>query len=358
MLLALLIFAALAPQAGAARPVVHSYSAVVVTYSNGRVEHHLVDRNVRIFEADMIPRIADWPATQPHYLLQVRWYTFKGDVRVEVWVGSGHGQAMVARITLRQNDTVNVPLDRYGIEPIRLSLEKVSMDALFRPTVSSRIENLQISAVALLNGGEFPGYRITVRNLSPIGVVSFLSVGYAAGNVRFRGFEYNQSGRAVIEPGGEYSFDWELTSGSNSAGSSWPPRPIESIEVTYIVWADDTAQGEPLAQNAEKLTPPSLAAIGRRVQSERIAEILGRAVDSADPRGGAAGARRAIAELKDYDERQLPAAQAAMKDTKAEALAEISAIAARDANRTDTYLALGSMLEKFHREARRGIPYP
>jgi hypothetical protein len=127
-------------------------------------------------------------------------------------------------------------------------------------------------------------------------------------------------GRPAMEPGGEYTFDVNLTGASPLGDGSVSPTPLDVIEIDSVVWADGTTMGPQV--NAAATVIPTDA--GQRLMFERALDIL-RAVSASASSGQdrLAEIRRRFEALP-IDADRLPATQRAMRATRGVLIADLT----------------------------------
>jgi hypothetical protein len=314
--------AAAPPQPAALPP---STVALVETYADGRTNYELTSAKPAWMWTPKFPRIPNWepPAgSLPVTAVQISRVLAGRDVRVDVslLLGRSHEQQVpVANVlvTPGQHVVVNA-LRKFGVEPIDLSLAEAAPLTPYLPTVFSRTPNVEIEAVSVRNA-PYPGYRITVRNLSDKAAANFHVQAFGPEDKSMSLIPRGPEGRPVMTPGGTHTFDVNLTSGGHHTAGVWSPTPLDVIEIDSVLWADGSADGTPAT--ASPLIAPDA---GSRLQFTRVVEIMRGAV--AGPEIGdslLARIRSELEALPDQDDAQLPAAQTGMRVVKLSALRDL-----------------------------------
>jgi len=300
--------------------------ALVETYADGRVNYELTSARPARMWTPYFPRVKDWqrpPGSLPVTALQLARVLVGRDVRVDVFVlrGQSHEEEVpVATVLVTPGKHVVVnELRKFGVAPLDLSLAEAAPLTPYLPTVFSITPNLEIAAVELLNA-PYPGYRITVRNLSNKTAANFHVQSYRGEGTALSSLQRGPEGRPAMTPGGSYGFDVNLTSGRKIDAGTWAPAPLDVIEIDSVLWDDGSVEGTPTM--ASSLIA---ADAGRRLQLTRVTSILRDAIDDLESATGVlAKIRTKIEALPDRDEAQLPAAQLTMRLTKASALEDVS----------------------------------
>ena len=207
----------------------------------------------------------------------------------------------------------------FGVQPVILSLADAVPMTPFLPSVVCVSPDIEISQVDTLSA-PYPGYRVRLRNLSSKTVATFhvRSIGRPATSMST--VRAGEHGRPAMSPGGEYTFDVNLTNASPFGDGSVAPTPLDVIEIDSVVWSDGTTTG-PLVTAAETLIP---ADAGRRLVFERAVEILRQSL--ASPSSGQellVNVRRRFDALA-IDPDRLPATRTAMLATKRVLLADVN----------------------------------
>ena len=321
-----LLLWALSQSAPAVEPALPpSTVALVVAYADGRVNYELTSAKPAWSWTPYFPRVKDWQQPEgalPVKAVQIDRVLADGGIRVEVsvLVGTVRDRQPVEALLIRPGSHVLVTrLREFGVEPVDLSLAEAAPMTPYLPTVFSATPNLEITSVELMNA-PYPGYRITVRNLSDKAAANFHVQSYRGGEKALSGLPRGPEGRPVMTPGGTHTFELKLTSGGKHTAGVWSPTPLDVIEIESVLWADGSSDGMPV--NPSTWIAPDA---GRRLQLTRINDILRKALDSPDAGGNLLTAIRSrIRALPDQDEAQLPLAQRSMRSAKVEALRDVT----------------------------------
>jgi hypothetical protein len=242
-----------------------------------------------------------------------------------VLLGSARGQEVrLADVLITPGSCVVVDaLTKFGIEPITLSMAAVAPLTPYFPTVVSVTPLIEIANVELRTA-PYPGYRITLRNLSSKSASNAHVQSYRGGEKAMSALRRDESGRPMMTPGATYTFDLSLTSGDAgtvTTPGAWSPRPLDVIEIDAVRWEDGSYDGTPPYPHID---PEIEADAGHRVQLRRIVEALRQTLNT--PGSGherLAALRSRIDALPAAEPDQLAGAQQAMRATKAAVLADI-----------------------------------
>ena len=323
-------FAAAPAQAPAEPGAIPSTVALVETYADGRTNYELVSARPAKMWTPTFPRVEGYKLPDgalPVFAIQIARVLAGTGIKasVSVLLGSSRGQeVLLATVLITPGSHVVVDaLTKFGIEPMTLSLATVAPLTPYLPTVVSVTPLVEIANVELLNA-PYPGYRITLRNLSAKGASNAHVQSYRGEEKALSALRRDETGRPMMMPGGTYTFDLNLTSGSAStitAPGTWSPRPLDVIEIDAVRWEDGSYDGTPLYPHVD---PVIEADSGRRVQLQRIVDALRQTLNA--PGSGQellAALRSRILALPAAEPDQLAGAQYAMRDTRAAALADI-----------------------------------
>ena len=317
--------------------------ALVETDTNGRTAYELVTARPGKMWTSRFPRVEGYvpPAGLPRiFAVQIARVLEGGDIRarVSVLLGSANGdEVTIADALITPTSHVVVDgLKKFGFQPITLSMASVAPFTPYPPTVVSVTPLIEIASVEILTA-PYPGYRVTLRNLSDKAAANAYVQSYRGEEKASSTLRRNEAGRALMTPGATHTFDLNLTSGGASQitpPGTWTPQPIDVIEIEAIRGEDGTHDGVPKFPGIE----PAIASdSGRRVQLQRIVAILRDASPSLPV------LRARIGALPDAEPDQLAEAQAAMRMTKAAILADIKRFedspTSRDSSNSTKWLA-------------------
>jgi hypothetical protein len=347
--------------AGQTRPkdeaVIPATVALVETWPDGRINYELTSPRRSSMWTPRFPRIDGYQlpeGAKPVYAVQFARVLVGRDIRVEVSVLLGSAQppgVPVATVLLSPGSRVTVhELTKFGVQPVTLSMAAVAPMTPYLPTAVSVSPQIEIANVELLNA-PYPGYRVTLRNLGSQAVSNVSIQSYRGEEKALSALKRTDDGRPLMQPGGSYTFDMNLTSGGASDATipgTWTPQPLDVIEVESVRWADGAHDGTPPFPQIERKVESDS---GLRLQLRRIVDALRQTL--AEHGSGSdllASAAAHIDGLADAEADQLEAAQLAMRGTKAAARADIARFA-RDqrtpADATAVNKWLTSMLKRY-----------
>jgi len=304
--------------------------ALVEAWPDGRVNYELTSTRRAVMWTPQFPRLRGYTppeGTPPVYAVQFARALVGGEIKVDVSVLLGSATppgVAVTTVTISRGSHVVVnALTKFGVQPVTLSMVDVGTLVPFLPTVVSVSPQVEIASVELLTA-PYPGYRITLRNLGSKGVSNVHLQSYRGQDKALSALKRTDDGRPMMEPGGSYTFDMNLTSGHgdvNTASGTWTPQPIDVIEFDSVRWDDGTSDG---ASPFPQIEPIVESDAGRRLQLRRIVDALRATLAEQDPGVDLlAAAKLRLESLADAEPDQLQLAKSAMRSTKAIVSADI-----------------------------------
>jgi hypothetical protein len=305
--------------------------ALVEAWPDGRVNYELTSTRRAVMWTPQFPRLRGYTppeGTLPVYAVQFARVLVGGEIKVDVSVLLGSATppgVAVATVTISRGSHVVVnALAKFGVQPVTLSMVDVGALTPFLPTVVSVSSQVEIANVELLTA-PYPGYRITLRNLGSKRVSTVHVQSYRGRDKALSALKRADDGRPMMEPGGSYTFDMNLTSGRgdlNTTPGTWTPQPIDVIEFDSVRWDDGTSDG---ASPFPQIEPIVESDAGRRVQLKRIVDALRATIAEQDPDVDVlAAAKLRLESLADAEPDQVPLAQSAMRSTKDIVISDIA----------------------------------
>jgi hypothetical protein len=340
--------------------------ALVERWPDGRINYELTSPRRASMWTPYFPRVDGYKLPDggiPVYAVQFVRVLDGRDIKVEVSVLLGSAQqpgVPVASVVITPGSEVVVEgLTKFGVQPVILSMATVAPMTPYLPTMVSVSRQIEVSNVELLNA-PYPGYRVTLRNLGPKGASNVHVQSFRGEEKALSGLKRSEDGRPVMPPGASYTFDLNLTSGSENGYTTpgtWMPRPIDLIEFDSVRWDDGTYDGNPPFPHVDAIIESDS---GRRLQLRRIVgalrEILAAPYSDQQP---LASVRARIDQLADAEADQLDAAKLAMQSTKAVVRADIDRFARSKSTQQSSNAArewLKSMLRRYEAWLQRLSP--
>lgn len=256
--------------------------ALAVTYADGRTVYELVSARPAKTWTPKFPRIEGSELSAGAvqvFAVQVARVLVGRDIKasVSVLLGSVRGQEVpITDVLITAGSSVVVDgLTKFGIEPIVLSMATVAPLTPYLPTVVSVTPLIEIADLELLTS-PYPGYRITLRNLSTQGVSNVHVQSYRGEDKALSALRRDATGRPMMTPGATYTFDLNLTSGDASTVTvpgTWSPRTLDVIEIDAVRWEDGSYDGAPPYPQIDPLIEEDA---GRRASSNESSTRSGR----------------------------------------------------------------------------------
>jgi hypothetical protein len=355
---------AAAAQDAAREPLAPTTVALVETWPDGRTNYELTSARRASMWTPAFPRIDGYVAPQgsvPVYAVQFARILVGSAIRVDVSVLLGSAAppgVPIASVMISPGSRVVVDgLRKFGVQPVTLSMARVTPMTPYLPTVFSVSPRIEVAGVELLTA-PYPGYRITLRNLGAKDVSTFHLQSYRGEDKALSTLKRTDDGRPLMTPGESYTFDMNITSGPgrDMPPETWSPHPIDIVDIDAVRWADGTQDG---ASPYPQLDAYVEAQSGRRLQLRRSVDALRVTVAE---RGAGAELLEAletrIGALSDADEDQLPGAQAAMRETKAILVADLARFKQSPSSRADAAVRqwLTGLLARYESWLTRLLP--
>ena len=338
--------------------------ALVENWPDGRTNYELTSARRASMWTPVFPRIDGYVVPQGSarvYAVQFARILVGTAIKVDVSVLLGSAEppgVPVASLMISPGSRVAVDgLRKFGVQPVTLSLARVTPMTPYLPTVFSASPRIEIARVELLTA-PYPGYRITLRNLGAEDVSTFHLQSYRGSDKALSALKRTDDGRPLMKPGESYTFDMNITSGPGRdlPPETWSPQPIDIVDIEAVRWADGTLEGTSPYPQLDALVE---AQAGRHLQLRRSVEALRATV--AEPAVGAellSALESRIAALPDAENEQLAGAQAAMRATKAVLVSDIARFKQSPSSRSDAAVRqwLTTLLARYESWLRRMSP--
>jgi len=326
------------------QPVEPTTVALVETWPDGGTNYELTTTQRGVFWTPRFRRIEGYKlpdGAQPVRAVQFARILVGHDIHVEVSVllASAEPDVPVARVVIQPGTHVVInELTRFGVQPVTLSMAEVAPMTPYLPTVSSVSPQIEFVGVEVTNT-PFPRYRVTLRNLSARGVSNVHVQTYRGQNKALSVLKRNDDGRPMMRPGGAYTFDINLTSGTASPSTksgTWSPVPLDLIELDSIRWEDATGDGvSPFPQIEAAVEADS----GKRLQLFRVIDALNRVLRESSLYLFVT-ARQRIEHLPDAEPDQVDAAQLGMLAVKTTVRGDLARFTSGSDNEARDWLTL------------------
>ncbi|MEO8074136.1 MAG: hypothetical protein ABI686_12935 [Acidobacteriota bacterium] len=278
-----LLFASIVCPAQSARKISEPTGLTLeVTFFKGREPAHL-----DIYENVVAPRggwfalfkrLPNWqPATDslPVRAINVVSRLENSVVKVKVSVFTGQRfhdrEEFVANYEMKENDKIIVEnLTKFGVEPIEISVVKVTPAVSILPAALNKTASLQIMNLEP-NYSTLPSFKLKLLNTSNKSVLAFTFEIRINGRIELSGMPQGSDERPLIEAGNSYertiSNDFQDTKLSD--GEIPQVKNNQTIIISSVVFEDGTFEGDQL--DAARYLSFSL---GRQLQIQRMMPLL------------------------------------------------------------------------------------
>jgi hypothetical protein len=243
---------------------------LIVTYSDGRTSPQLLKPRGG-FWTPKFPRHANPPRHDglPLSALQVDFEVARDVViTVSLKYGSPHQKTVpVATVQLGAEPVRVNDLERYGVDPIVLSLDDFTPVPLVQPTVTSASPLLDVTVDLVRH--DTPNYKITFRNRAARAVMALSFKMYRGEKEVGSGRRKTNRSTPIVDAAGEYSFTLQV-GGSETPG-------FDRFGVDAVLWDDGRVEGNPELKATERALT-----VGHAQQLRRVLVILRDAAPGTD----------------------------------------------------------------------------
>lgn len=261
---------------GAHQPAVTTDTSrgLVIRYADGRMHTNPLRQTGGIWTPNF-PRVAGpTPSYEglPLSVLDIRHVAEEADVVVTVslsYGGANKNQVTVAVVRVKPGIAVEVnELRSYGVEPITLSIVSIPSTPSNIPETVSPSALLDIRAEQ--SGPNASSYRVVLTNRSDMSLIWIRFDGYREGK-RFSGGRGGKRAVPLVEAKSQHAF--EIAIGptgfvSGSEAHAW--ASIDRIEITSLMWADGTVEGDQSVVRQQRLM-----AERRATELRTLVDLLG-----------------------------------------------------------------------------------
>src|ERR1044072_47497 len=183
----------------------------------------------------------------------------------------------VAVYTLQEREKVSVrQLLNFDIEPFEVKLVRLEIGPAELPRVISKVGSIELVTIQPTLT-TLPGYRLTLRNLSPKNV-SAVMIYVRQGNRRlFSGMPQGEEGKALIPADSMADLVLPASTDAVETGGGYEPVALreQTIEILTAAFDDGSSEGEPtLASRYGKLLD------ARRIELRTIIDLFQQALDA------------------------------------------------------------------------------
>lgn len=200
-------------------------------------------------------------------------------VRVSVFLGKKYHEKeeFVAEYRMREDEKVSVEeLKKFGVAPFEIAVVRLVQTASVLPRVINKSESVTVVGLEPVSSA-VPSYKLILANNSENAVSAISFRVTVDDSLRLSGIPQGAGGRPLIEPG--KMLEKEIPNATKlvkvAPGQPIPVETNQTLTIAAVIFEDDSFEGEAL-EAARFLS----FKFGRKVQLERIVELLGQAVES------------------------------------------------------------------------------
>jgi hypothetical protein len=203
---------------------------------------------------------------------------------ISVFLGERFGvEKTVAVYTLQEREKVSVrQLLNFDVEPFEVKLVRLESGPADLPQVISKVGSIELVSIQPTLS-TLPGYRLTLRNLSPKNVLALMVKVRQGNRTLLSSMPQGEVGKALIRANSVC--DLVLPASTQVAGTPGGYEPVavknQTIEITTAAFDNGSSEGEPtLASRYGKLLD------ARRIELRTIIDLFQQALDGdlSDPR--------------------------------------------------------------------------
>ena len=180
-------------------------------------------------------------------------------------------ETAVGTYQLREDESVSVQeLERFGVEPFRIRLKRLSPAVTHQPVVRSLAKSLEIVGIEPLTS-TLPRYKLTVRNLSDKDIMA-LSIHVLGGGLSvMSSMPHGQEGLPLIRAGSFFESIQPLKTKSVQTPGGFTPDSPSSQEtvIMAVIFEDGSYEGDSLEAARFKAY-----ALGRKLVLTRLLEVI------------------------------------------------------------------------------------
>ncbi len=230
-------------------------------------------------------RVADWkqPAdTLPVNAVNIACEAAESGVRlwVSVYLGTKHEQEKpVTSYILHEGEKITVrELSEVGVVPFEIKVIRLSGLIGSPPAFVTKAKSIEL-VVMEPNLASLPSYKVAVRNLSNKSVRALRVTTLQGDRRQISSMPQGKDGLPLIGPQGVYEFEARLAVRSTQAGDSYTPFVLANqiVEVSSAIFEDGSFEGD--SDAAIALT---FFRKGRKIQLARVTALLERTLTPTD----------------------------------------------------------------------------
>jgi hypothetical protein len=187
---------------------------------------------------------ADAPEAETFELI----YVMEGDavrVKAYAWIGKfADKKEMIGNYLLPEGAKVTIEdMARFGYEPMELTIVKVKPAPLVLPEATSKVQSVAVVGVEL-KPGNFPSYKLTLRNLSGKDITHLEIKTYRESRLALIKWPRDEFNRTLVKAGESAEFILNTTGNGQKTQDGFSPSPAKQIEVTTVIFSDKSYEGD------------------------------------------------------------------------------------------------------------------
>lgn len=239
----------------------------------GQLAHHPIPGSSY---GGIYKRLASWKQaddSSPRQTFKIA-QSMDGDgVRVKVFVLTEkfyEGEVLIGNYLLHPGEKAVVEeMTKYGYEPMEITVIKVNPSPPLLPSGHSRIPSVEVVGVEAKQGGDFPAYKVTLRNLSYKDITYLEVKTFGGGRELTIQWPRDEQNQPIVKAGAVYEMTVRGGSIGLKSADGYTPDSPHIVDVTTAVFTDKSYEGD--AKSAARF----LAELwGEKRQVERVLALL------------------------------------------------------------------------------------
>jgi hypothetical protein len=167
---------------------------------------------------------------------------------VSVFIGERfEEEKLVADYALQEGEKVTLrELSAFGIEPFDVKLVRVAVDPADLPQVISKAPSIELVTIQS-TFSTLPGYRLTLRNLSPKSVMASMIKVREGKRIVKTGMPQGEEGKPLIVASGMSEIVLSAPIRADGTTGAYQPVAVanQTIEITTAAFEDGSSEGDP-----------------------------------------------------------------------------------------------------------------
>lgn len=236
--------------------------ALSISYSDGRIARHIITARPTNAWTPYFPKAAEWRSPEGLPVVAINyWHSLEDDgvrVKISLFLGPSHQREIeIGSVVVTRDHPVRVAaVERYGLEPVVLSLSEFEPRALAPPQVENKTASLHIESVEM-SGGTRPGYEVRIRNQALKPVLTFYLDSFRDGKSALSSRRGERDGRPIVAAGEAHTFFLPTE------------HPLDLVRITGLMFEDGTIEGD-----ASGVATTRVTYLGRRLVLGEVVSIF------------------------------------------------------------------------------------